>query len=88
MALSAQQILQSSVISGALTATETSSVSSSATPVDPTPAQQQFLKAMAQGNVAPTTSPYTVNYTEQYLQDVAQNLTSAKVTSQTAVAYP
>jgi len=88
MAATAQQILQASALSGALTATETSSVSSSATPVDPTPAQQKFLQAMAAGNVAPTTSPYTVNYTEQYLQDVAQNLTSAKVTSQTAVAYP
>ena len=88
MAVTTQQVLQSSVISGSLTATDNSSLASSSTPVDPTQAQQQFLKAMAAGTVAPTTSPYTVNYTEQYLQDVAQNLTSATVTSPTAVAYP
>jgi len=88
MAVSAQQVLQSSVLSGALTPADTSSVSSSATPVDPTPDQQKFLQAMAAGNVAPATSPYTVNYTEQYLQDVAKNLTSATVTDPKAVAYP
>jgi hypothetical protein len=88
MTVSAQQVLQSSVLSGSLTATDSSSIASSATPVDPTSAQQQFLQAMSAGNVAPTTNPYSVNYTEQYLQDVAQNLTSATVTSQTATAYP
>lgn len=88
MAVSAQQVLQSSVLSGALTPTDTSSVSSSASPVDPTPAQQQFLQAMAAGSVPPSTSPYTVNYTEQYLQEVAKNLTSATVTDPNAVAYP
>jgi hypothetical protein len=88
MGVSAQQVLQSSVLSGSLTATDSSSVSSSATPVDPTPAQQQFLQAMSEGTVAPTTSPYTVNYTEQYLQEVAKNLTSATVTDPASVAYP
>jgi hypothetical protein len=88
MAVSATQVLQSSVLSGSLTATDSSSLTSSATPVDPTPAQQQFLQAMAAGTVPATTSPYTVNYTEQYLQEVAKNLTSAKVTDPTAVAYP
>ena len=75
-------------MSGSLTATDSSSLTSSSTPVDPTPAQQKFLQAMSAGTVAPTTSPYTVNYTEQYLQDVAKTLTSATVTDPTAVAYP